>query len=106
MVGSVPFPRIKFDHDSSDYNYIRHGDQCIPVGPEPIPAGVCNGSPGQTYKGSSGYRKIPGDTCDRDKGLKLDEKKEKPCSQGESLCYHFNIFEDSGTLSISISSTC
>ena len=67
----------------SDYNYLRSGDECIPIGPEPIPAGVCNGTPGQTYLGSSGYRRIPGDTCDRDSGLKKDERKAKPCSQGK-----------------------
>jgi hypothetical protein len=64
----------------SDYNYVRNGDKCIPVGPEPIPAGVCTGGPGQTYRGSSGYRLIPGNTCQG--GLKMDEPVEKPCSQG------------------------
>jgi hypothetical protein len=67
----------------SDYNYVRSGDECTPIGPEPIPAGVCNGTPGQTYMGSSGYRRIPGDTCDRALGLKKDEPKAKPCSQGK-----------------------
>jgi hypothetical protein len=65
----------------SDYNYVREDDKCVPAGPEPIPAGVCTDS-SQTYLGSSGYRRIPGNTCDRDKGLKLDEQKQKPCSQG------------------------
>jgi len=66
----------------SDYNYVRHNDQCVPVGPEPIPAGVCR-DPDQTYKGSSGYRIIPGNTCDREKGVKKDDRVEKKCSQGE-----------------------
>ncbi|KAI0041822.1 Oligoxyloglucan reducing end-specific cellobiohydrolase [Auriscalpium vulgare] len=65
-----------------DYNFVRHGDTCIPVGPEPIPAGVCV-DPTQTYRGSSGYRIIPGNTCDRDKGKKKDEKVEKKCSQAQ-----------------------
>ncbi len=66
----------------SDYNYVRHNDQCVPVGPEPIPTGVCR-DPDQTYKGSSGYRIIPGNTCDREKGVKKDDQVEKKCSQGE-----------------------
>jgi hypothetical protein len=67
----------------SDYNYVNHNGQCVPVGPEPIPAGVCK-DPDQVYKGSSGYRLIPGNTCDRKKGVKKDKPVEKKCSQGES----------------------
>ncbi|EDR05376.1 uncharacterized protein LACBIDRAFT_329820 [Laccaria bicolor S238N-H82] len=55
-----------------DYNFVRNGKDCVPVGPEPIPAGVCTGIPDQTYKGSSGWRKIPGNTCVD--GVKKDEK--------------------------------
>lgn len=66
---------------NSAYNYVRHNDQCVPVGPEPIPAGVCK-DPDQTYRGSSGYRIIPGNTCDRNRGVKKDEPIEKKCSQG------------------------
>ncbi|KAI0262354.1 Oligoxyloglucan reducing end-specific cellobiohydrolase [Gloeopeniophorella convolvens] len=65
-----------------DYNFVRHGDQCVPVGPEPIPAGICK-TPEQTYKGSSGYRIIPGNTCDRNKGVKKDELIDKKCSQAQ-----------------------
>ncbi|RDB27786.1 Vacuolar protein sorting/targeting protein 10 [Hypsizygus marmoreus] len=64
-----------------DYNFVRNGNECIPVGPEPIPAGVCNGTPNQMYKGSSGYRKIPGNTCKG--GVKKDEPVEKPCSKAQ-----------------------
>ncbi|KAL6301716.1 hypothetical protein BKA93DRAFT_738184 [Sparassis latifolia] len=67
-----------------DYNYVRQGDQCVPVGPEPIPAGVCSsGDPTQTYWGSSGYRLIPGNTCDRDRGTKKDDPIQKSCSQAQ-----------------------
>ncbi|KAI0071571.1 Oligoxyloglucan reducing end-specific cellobiohydrolase [Panus rudis PR-1116 ss-1] len=65
-----------------DYNYVRQGDKCVPAGPEPIPAGVC-GDPTKEYLGSSGWRKIPGNTCDRDEGLKKDEKVWKPCSEAQ-----------------------
>jgi hypothetical protein len=64
---------------TSDYNFVRNGAQCDPVGPEPIPAGVCN-SPDQMYKGSSGWRKIPGNTCQG--GLSRDDKIDKKCSEG------------------------
>ena len=66
----------------SDYNYVRNGDKCVPVGPEPIPAGVCTGAPGQTYQGSSGYRLIPGNLCTKQNGVEKDKKVEKSCSQG------------------------
>ncbi|KAG6856320.1 vacuolar protein sorting/targeting protein PEP1, partial [Tephrocybe sp. NHM501043] len=62
-----------------DYNFVRNGNECVPVGPEPIPAGVCLGDPDQTYKGSSGYRKIPGNTCTG--GIEKDKQVEKKCSQ-------------------------
>ena len=61
------------------------GGRCEPAGPEPIPAGVCTGSPDQTYKGSSGYRKIPGNTCSG--GLRKDEKVDRKCSQGRFICF-------------------
>ncbi|KAI0314429.1 Oligoxyloglucan reducing end-specific cellobiohydrolase [Amylostereum chailletii] len=66
-----------------DYNFVRHGDQCIPVGPEPIPAGVCTGDPNQEYEGSSGYRLIPGNTCDKSRGKEKDKKVKKKCSQAQ-----------------------
>lgn len=38
------------------------------------------------YYGSSGYRRIPGNTCDREKGVKKDDPVQKPCSAGEQGC--------------------
>jgi hypothetical protein len=70
-------------HVCSDYNFIRNGDQCVAAGPEPVPPNVCAGSdPDETYYGSSGYRLIPGNTCDKERGLKKDEPIKKPCSNG------------------------
>ncbi|KAF8600483.1 signal sequence binding protein [Ceratobasidium sp. AG-I] len=67
-----------------DYNYVRENNKCVPAGPEPVPADVCkSNTPGEKYKGSSGYRLIPGNTCDRAKGSKKDEKVEKDCSEAE-----------------------
>jgi hypothetical protein len=68
-----------FKAHQSDYNFVRNSDKCEPAGPEPIPAGVC-GDPEQTYMRSSGWRKIPGNSCEG--GLKKDEKVQKKCSQG------------------------
>ncbi|KAG6834071.1 vacuolar protein sorting/targeting protein PEP1, partial [Arthromyces matolae] len=65
-----------------DYNFVRDGNECVPVGPEPIPAGVCTGDPNQTYMGSSGYRKIPGNTCSG--GVAKDNQVQKKCSQGNT----------------------
>ncbi|KAF7351228.1 Sortilin [Mycena sanguinolenta] len=56
-----------------DYNFVRDGDKCVAVGPEPIPAGSCT-SPEQSYWGSSGYRKVPGNTC-------IGGKKDAPVSK-------------------------
>ncbi|KAF8264511.1 Oligoxyloglucan reducing end-specific cellobiohydrolase [Lactarius quietus] len=70
------------DDFECDYNYVRHEGTCVPVGPEPIPAGVCK-TQDQTYLGSSGYRIIPGNTCDRNSGVKKDEKIQKQCSQAQ-----------------------
>ncbi|KAF8634658.1 hypothetical protein AX15_000797 [Amanita polypyramis BW_CC] len=64
-----------------DYNFIRQGNQCTPAGPERIPAGVCGSDPKQTYMGSSGYRKIPGNTCKG--GVEKDKKVSKKCSQAQ-----------------------
>ncbi|KAF7289529.1 Sortilin [Mycena chlorophos] len=63
-----------------DYNFVRDGDKCVPVGPEPIPAGICR-TPDQQYQGSSGYRKIPGNTCTG--GIRKDEKVSKSCSNAQ-----------------------
>ncbi|KAH8994731.1 Oligoxyloglucan reducing end-specific cellobiohydrolase [Lactarius hatsudake] len=70
------------DDYECDYNYVRHGSSCVPVSPEPIPAGVCK-SPDQTYEGSSGYRIIPGNWCDRNKGARKDDPIKKWCSQAQ-----------------------
>ncbi|KDR81165.1 hypothetical protein GALMADRAFT_241725 [Galerina marginata CBS 339.88] len=64
-----------------DYNFVKNNGECQPVGPEPIPAGVCLGGADDTYDGSSGYRKIPGNTCVG--GLEKDKKVQRKCSQAQ-----------------------
>lgn len=68
---------------SSDYNYVRSGDECVPAGLERIPSTLCTtGRPDEKYTGSSGYRLIAGNLCDPGKGKKKDDPVEKSCMQG------------------------
>lgn len=76
------FPRSSLTTARSDYNFAPDGDQCIPVGPEPSPAGSCVREDDK-FKGSSGFRLIPGNTCDARKGIKKDEPIMKPCRAGQ-----------------------
>lgn len=72
---------LTFVEPCSDFNFIRQGDDCVAVGPEPVPAGICSADdPNQIYKGSSGWRKVPGNTCEG--GVERDEKVDKKCSMG------------------------
>ncbi|KAK7178988.1 Vacuolar protein sorting/targeting protein 10 [Paraphaeosphaeria sporulosa] len=62
-----------------DYNFVPEGKgkdkKCNPAGSLKIPEGACKGD-AKTYKGSSGWRKIPGNQCegttDRDKEVERD----------------------------------
>lgn len=65
-----------------DFNFVRQDNKCVPAGPEIVPPGTCQNK-GDTYMGSSGYRLIPGNTCDRNKGKKLDEKVKKQCGDAK-----------------------
>ena len=59
---------------NSDFNYIRDDDECVPVGPEPIPAGVCEYErEEEKYMGSSEYRLMPGNTCEKGGCVVMDE---------------------------------
>lgn len=64
---------------------VRHGDSCVPIGPEPK-------IQDETYKSSSGYRIIPGNMCDRNRGVKKDDPIEKPCCQGECFTCLDDLF--------------
>lgn len=67
-----------------DFNFApdETGSSCVPIGSEKIPAGQCL-KEGQKFKGSSGYRLIPGNTCNQAKGIKKDTPIEKPCHAGQ-----------------------
>ncbi|BEI81872.1 hypothetical protein CcaverHIS002_0210320 [Cutaneotrichosporon cavernicola] len=60
-----------------DFNYVLQDGKCVAAGPETVPPGACK-NPGEKYMGSSGYRKIPGNTCEG--GVKLDDKVQKDCT--------------------------
>lgn len=76
----IPF-RLTFVESHSDFNFIRQGNECIAVGPEPVPAGTCKSDdPNQMYQGSSGWRKVPGNTCEG--GMEKDKKVDRKCSMG------------------------
>lgn len=60
-----------------DFNYVLSDGECVMKGLEAVPAGSCI-NPGDTYLGSSGYRKIPGDTCQG--GIQKEKQIRKDCS--------------------------
>ncbi|KAK5654968.1 hypothetical protein OQA88_6726 [Cercophora sp. LCS_1] len=64
-----------------DFNFVRDDDgKCVPKGPIIAPPGACKDGD-STFKGTSGYRKIPGNTCESNK--EMDEKYkdvERKCS--------------------------
>ena len=56
-----------------DFNFEREDGKCVAKGPIIAPDGVCrDAKPDATFKGTSGYRKIPGNTCKATK--EMDEK--------------------------------
>lgn len=81
-----PVPKTKDcectdDDFECDYNFIREDDKCVKAGPIVAPKGTCKGAkPDDTFKGSSGWRKIPGNTCKRSDGPQKDDPVERKCS--------------------------
>ncbi|CDS81921.1 related to VPS10 domain-containing receptor SorCS1 precursor [Sporisorium scitamineum] len=74
-----PCPCTDADYEC-DFGFARDTQgSCVPTGNEHIPEGACV-KPDDTYLGSSGYRKVPGNTCDASKGIRKDEKTQKSCS--------------------------
>lgn len=66
-----------------DYNFLPNvdGSGCVPAGTLSVPKDQCD-SPDAKYTGSSGFRLIPGNGCDRKgKGaVALDEEIERSCN--------------------------
>lgn len=73
------------DHDfECDYNFVRSKDrkECNLAGDLIIPAGECKAfGPDDTFKGSSGWRLIPGNDCKRVGGDQKDDLVPRKCSQ-------------------------
>lgn len=65
-----------------DYNFkpSEDGKGCEPAGVIPVPEGACKEGE-ETFKGSSGFRLIPGNECDPKGGLNLDKDEERPCKE-------------------------
>ncbi|TPX07022.1 uncharacterized protein E0L32_011090 [Thyridium curvatum] len=64
-----------------DYNFRREDGECKPVGPVIVPDDACkDAKPDDTFKGSSGWRLIPGNTCKRSQGAQKDDPVERKCS--------------------------
>lgn len=65
-----------------DFGFVRDDKHnCIPAGRVRIPSGQCQGGQ-KTFKGSTGYRKVPANTCDQSKGVSKEGQKDYPCDQG------------------------
>jgi photosystem II stability/assembly factor-like uncharacterized protein len=80
-----PVPRFKkcvcsAEDFECDFNFIRSedGKDCIPSKSLSAPAGACEEGD-EKYTGSSGWRLITGDVCNREKGKDLDKEVERPC---------------------------
>lgn len=66
-----------------DFNFGRddQGDDCVPRVPVAVPEGACQ--PGQaTFKGPSGWRKIPGNTCRSKSGEPKEQQRDYRCAEG------------------------
>ncbi|KAF2836576.1 Oligoxyloglucan reducing end-specific cellobiohydrolase [Patellaria atrata CBS 101060] len=66
------------DDYECDFNFVRNGDECVAAGKMVAPEGECRDIH-DTFKGSSGWRKIPGNRCIG--GLKKDEPVQRPCAE-------------------------
>lgn len=66
-----------------DYHFVRDKKdktKCVPSADWKVPEGECKGG-AETFKGPSGYRLIPGNTCVHKEGKNLDEPKEWSCGE-------------------------
>ncbi len=67
-----------------DYNFRRSedGSECVRAGPIVAPEGACGKSakPEDVFKGSSGWRLIPGNTCKRTHGAQKDDPVDRTCA--------------------------
>ncbi|KAJ7657814.1 vacuolar protein sorting/targeting protein 10 [Mycena polygramma] len=101
-VGDTPTGQLAAEENcpcsDADYECDRHfewdGHSCIAVGLEAIPPGMCT-SVDDVYMGSSGYRKIPGNTCiggSKDAQVQKSCQPEKPTDK--KIVHHTFEFPD------------
>ncbi|KAH7060838.1 vacuolar protein sorting/targeting protein 10 [Macrophomina phaseolina] len=65
-----------------DFNFVRKDGECVQAGPLIVPDGQCkNGE--EKFKGSSGWRLIPGNKCEKDGGVELDKPVERKCEESK-----------------------
>lgn len=87
-VPSETFPCDCADADfECDYNFILKDGKCVENGPIIDTTGACAGAKPEdkkTFKGSSGWRLIPGNTCKRGGGEQKDDLIDRPCSQSQT----------------------
>jgi len=65
-----------------DYNFVRSADrkECEKAGDLILPEGACKAfGPEDTFKGSSGWRLIPGNDCKRTDGKQRDDPVDRKC---------------------------
>lgn len=70
-----------------DYNFVSKDGECVAQGPINDPTGTCaKAKPDdkKTFKGSSGWRLIPGNTCKRGDGPQKDALQDRPCSESQT----------------------
>ena len=70
------------DHDfECDFNFVRNDEgECVQDGPLVDSEGACkNAGPDDKFKGSSGWRLIPGNTCKRTGGSQKDDLVDRKC---------------------------
>ena len=64
-----------------DFNFAKNEKgECEPHGPLKAPDDACKDGK-ETFQGSSGYRLIPGNTCEKRDGVVKDEPVERKCDQ-------------------------
>ncbi|KTW29333.1 hypothetical protein T552_01288 [Pneumocystis carinii B80] len=66
------------DDYECDYNFIEYDNKCLEQASHEIPPNSCKNLD-DVFMAPSGYRKIPGNTCDSKRGIVKDEKIEISC---------------------------
>ena len=81
-----------------DYNFRRSedGEKCVPTSVLQVPEGVCKEGE-EEYLGSSGFRLIPGNECNPDKGPDLDETIKRPCGETKKPAVSGEISHEAST---------